>query len=153
MGTEPRFQKHLFHKSSRRLPRYLVLPFHQNCSFRPPKFTTSFVPRDSVNSVGLVPQRLPFTFASSGIRIYRHAVSLDERRTKFKVNLSPHEGGEKEGPGIEQRRRDKPKKEPTLFELERKWSDPCVQTDVQEVWFAGERATRDWDQAPTDIWF
>ncbi|KAF9654135.1 hypothetical protein BDM02DRAFT_3106404 [Thelephora ganbajun] len=31
--------------------------------------------------------------ANSGIRVYRHAVSLDERRAKFKTNLSPHAGG------------------------------------------------------------
>jgi len=74
---------------------------------------------------------------NSGIRVYRHAVSLDERRAKFKANLSPYTGGAEEGPRIKQRRRGKPKKGPTLWELEKKWSDPLAPTDVLEVWFSG----------------
>ena len=76
--------------------------------------------------------------ANSGIRTFRHAVSLDERRAKFKAHLSPNTGGEKERPGIKQRHRDKPKREPTLWELEKKWSDSHVPTDVLEVWFSGK---------------
>jgi len=92
-----------------------------------------------VNSVGLVPHRLPFTVENSGIRVYRHAVSLDERRTKFKANLSPLTGGaQEEAPHIKERRREKPKEKPTLKELEKKWSDPSAPTDVLEVWFSGE---------------
>jgi hypothetical protein len=78
--------------------------------------------------------------ANSGVRVYRHAVSLDERRAKFKANLSPRTGGAEEGPGIKQHHREKPQKKPTLRELEKEWSDPCAPTDVLEVWFSGERA-------------
>ncbi|TFK33616.1 hypothetical protein BDQ12DRAFT_766453 [Crucibulum laeve] len=42
---------------------------------------------DTVNSVGLFPRRLPFTTSNTIVRTFRHAVSLDERRAKFKANL------------------------------------------------------------------
>jgi len=40
-----------------------------------------------VDSVGLIPKRLPFTTSNTIVRTFRHAVSLDERRAKFKPNL------------------------------------------------------------------
>lgn len=40
-----------------------------------------------MDSVGLIPKRLPFTTSNTIVRTFRHAVSLDERRSKFKVNL------------------------------------------------------------------
>ncbi|PSR73063.1 hypothetical protein PHLCEN_2v11085 [Hermanssonia centrifuga] len=42
---------------------------------------------DTVCSVGLIPRRLPFVSSNTAIRYFRHAVSLDERRAKFKANL------------------------------------------------------------------
>ncbi|GJE95087.1 DUF2235 domain-containing protein [Phanerochaete sordida] len=42
---------------------------------------------DTVNSVGLIPRRLPFVSSNTAIHYFRHAVSLDERRAKFKANL------------------------------------------------------------------
>ncbi|KAI0705165.1 hypothetical protein BC835DRAFT_1314637 [Cytidiella melzeri] len=42
---------------------------------------------DTVCSVGLIPKRLPFVSSNTAIRYFRHAVSLDERRAKFKANL------------------------------------------------------------------
>ena len=95
----------------------------------------SSILRDTVNSVGLFPHRLPLTMANSSIRFYRHAVSLDERRAKFKANLSPRTGGAGKAP---QRQREKPQKRPTLWELEKKWNDPNAPTDVLEVWFSGK---------------
>ncbi|KAH9932123.1 uncharacterized protein BXZ73DRAFT_101498 [Epithele typhae] len=41
---------------------------------------------DTVSSVGLIPHRLPFTTSNTAIRTFRHALSLDERRAKFKAN-------------------------------------------------------------------
>ncbi|KAJ8588685.1 hypothetical protein M405DRAFT_882037 [Rhizopogon salebrosus TDB-379] len=35
---------------------------------------------DTVNAVGIIPKRLPFTRANDGIKYFRHALSLDERR-------------------------------------------------------------------------
>ena len=43
--------------------------------------------RDTVNSVGIIPRRLPFTTSNTIVRTFRHAVSLDEHRAKFKANL------------------------------------------------------------------
>jgi len=43
--------------------------------------------RDTVDSVGLIPKRLPFTTSNTIVRTFRHAVALDERRAKFKANL------------------------------------------------------------------
>jgi hypothetical protein len=80
--------------------------------------------------------------ANSGIRVYRHAVSLDEHRAKFMANLSPHSGGAEEGYQIKKRRREKSNKRPTLRELEKRWSDPSESTDVLEVWFSGESSNR-----------
>jgi uncharacterized protein (DUF2235 family) len=45
------------------------------------------VARDTVDSVGLIPRTLPFTTSNTILRTFRHAVSLDERRAKFKANL------------------------------------------------------------------
>ncbi|KAJ7206376.1 hypothetical protein GGX14DRAFT_568347 [Mycena pura] len=42
---------------------------------------------DTVDSVGLIPRRLPFTTSNTIVRTFRHAVSLDEHRAKFKANL------------------------------------------------------------------
>ena len=43
--------------------------------------------RDTVDSVGIFPKRLPFTASNTTVKTFRHAVSLDERRAKFKANL------------------------------------------------------------------
>lgn len=40
-----------------------------------------------MNSVGLIPHRLPFTTSNTIVRTFRHAISLDEHRAKFKANL------------------------------------------------------------------
>lgn len=42
---------------------------------------------DTVDSVGLIPKRLPFTTSNTIVRTFRHAIALDERRAKFKVNF------------------------------------------------------------------
>jgi uncharacterized protein (DUF2235 family) len=43
--------------------------------------------RDTVDSVGIVPKRLPFSTSNTIVKTFRHAVALDERRAKFKANL------------------------------------------------------------------
>lgn len=49
--------------------------------------TNTSTSRDTVDSVGIIPKRLPFTTSNTIVRTFRHAVSLDERRAKFKANL------------------------------------------------------------------
>lgn len=56
--------------------------------------------RDTVGSVGIIPRRLPFTSSNSHIRHFRHAVSLDERRARFKPNLWNHSTAEEEAMGV-----------------------------------------------------
>src|ERR1700733_9234994 len=43
--------------------------------------------RDTVDAVGLFPRRLPFTTSNTIVKTFRHALSLDERRAKYKANL------------------------------------------------------------------
>ncbi|QRV78779.1 alkaline phosphatase [Ceratobasidium sp. AG-Ba] len=42
---------------------------------------------DTVNSVGIIPRELPVAKSNYLVRVFRHAVALDERRAKFKANL------------------------------------------------------------------
>ena len=55
--------------------------------FKTTFFFSELLSRDTVNSVGLIPRRLPFATSNTIVGTFRHAVSLDERRAKFKANL------------------------------------------------------------------
>lgn len=55
---------------------------------------------DTVSSVGAVPRRLPFTSSNTSVRVFRHAVSLDERRAKFKANLYNRPTAEEKDLGV-----------------------------------------------------
>lgn len=111
---------------------------------------------DTVSSVGLIPRTLPFTASNTSIKTFRHAVSLDEHRAKFKANLfnkpQKHEAALGTQPG------DMPKSQgPAVTSADLSASangkgkqvqsqsqskfggythEPC-DTDVYEVWFAG----------------
>ena len=57
--------------------------------------TDAYYLRDTVDSVGLIPKQLPFTASNNGIiRTFRHAISLDERRAKFKPNFCKSKASE-----------------------------------------------------------
>ncbi|KAH7876941.1 uncharacterized protein C8R40DRAFT_998572, partial [Lentinula edodes] len=95
---------------------------------------------DTVDSVGLIPKRLPFTTSNTIVRTFRHAISLDERRAKFKPNFwnLPHPRSDHS--------QDLPPSRPTysdnrLSDYEERFSlhseYNTTPTDVQEVWFAG----------------
>ncbi|PBK90885.1 hypothetical protein ARMGADRAFT_1014186 [Armillaria gallica] len=119
---------------------------------------------DTVDSVGLVPKRLPFTASNTIIRTFRHALSLDENRAKFKANLwnGPTVRGlklstPKSSPWssrkntvdskshkprhirrLESRIKWYPDYEKLLEKMEELHSSPSSQpTNVEEVWFAG----------------
>lgn len=48
----------------------------------------TLLPRDTVNAVGLVrPVKLPFTARNDRVRVFRHALALDEHRVRFKPNM------------------------------------------------------------------
>lgn len=126
-------------------------PSVQNICFAPPLIILSIL-RDCVKAVGLFPHTLPFTMENRGIRVYRHAVSLDERRAKFKANLTIDTGDEEEGLHIKRGPRDGLKWRRTLSEFgnnpekvaakleaeETSYYRSFGKTDVLEVWFAGK---------------
>ncbi|CAL1708268.1 unnamed protein product [Somion occarium] len=122
---------------------------------------------DTVCSVGLISRRLPFVSSNSAIRFFRHAVSLDERRAKFKANLynRPTEAESKLGVqpgqmpksgvtpsssklGMPEAVQDWIHKTTNSAQLEEqrqaereieftKQDHNALDTDVKEVWFAG----------------
>ncbi|PBK90899.1 hypothetical protein ARMGADRAFT_994888 [Armillaria gallica] len=106
---------------------------------------------DTVDSVGLVPKRLPFTTSNTIIRTFRHALSLDEHRAKFKANLwnvptardlklsapKPSPWSSRKNT-IDSRIKWYPDNDKLLEKMEELHSSPSAQpTDVEEVWFAG----------------
>ena len=103
--------------------------------------------RDTVSSVGIVPRTLPFTASSNSMRYFRHAISLDERRAKFKANYyhlprPDDQKGTKPGemPRSNQCRwlsrcENKHRKDKVL--PDEKYDNGPTTTDVLEVWFAG----------------
>lgn len=109
---------------------------------------------DTVDSIGVIPSKpAPFSTSNSLINTFRHAVSLDERRAKFKANLwhYPTEDEEKRGlPGPcagtqpSDANYNKAEAEKVLDDdeaqsiFERTHSQMGKKkTDVLEVWFAG----------------
>ncbi|KAF5355040.1 hypothetical protein D9756_005790 [Leucocoprinus leucothites] len=103
---------------------------------------------DTVSSVGIIPRKLPFTTSNTNVRVFRHAIALDERRAKFKQNPwnrpndkesklaetdhpdHEHHGNHLHHSSVNCKKLQK--------ELERHYSeDVTVPTDVEEVWFAG----------------
>lgn len=118
---------------------------------------------DTVGSVGIFPRRLPFTASNSHIRYFRHAISLDERRARFKPNLwnkstkEDHEKGVKKGemprghnmPGHSHSQDEVPQQQAeegkdqdgekglSLSQAEKKYDDGDLETDIEEVWFSG----------------
>ena len=77
--------------------------------------------------------------SNSSIKYFRHAVSLDERRAKFRANLCPPEDKDHEfrHVNVQEDTSKVSRKRQTLQELERQWSDTSRRTDVLEVWFSG----------------
>ncbi|KAJ7490759.1 hypothetical protein FB451DRAFT_1124330 [Mycena latifolia] len=98
---------------------------------------------DTVDSVGLIPRRLPFTTSNTIIRTFRHAVSLDERRVKFKPNLWNRPNNKEKSLSVTDQeilhaQRAHPTRKISQHLMERKYSrDRSQLTDIDEVWFAG----------------
>ena len=109
-------------------------------------------------SVGLIPHTLPFTSSNGAIKTFRHALSLDEHRAKFKANhyQKPTEEEMKRGvqpgempkagprgPATKSRISLGSKKRSSSQEQEQHERDFSAadahngETDVLEVWFAG----------------
>ncbi|KAF8516231.1 hypothetical protein JB92DRAFT_3114279 [Gautieria morchelliformis] len=105
---------------------------------------------DTVNSVGVIPRRLPFTASNSSIRTFRHAISLDEHRAKFKANvynqLTAKEAklgtkkGEMPKARLDGEKHTQHHGHNKLRTHEREFDareETILETDVLEVWFAG----------------
>ncbi|KAI0053464.1 hypothetical protein FA95DRAFT_1531273 [Auriscalpium vulgare] len=104
---------------------------------------------DTVSSVGLNERRLPFTASNTAIRFFRHAISLDERRAKFKAKhfqpSPPHvcDLGVQPGemPRSNQTRHPhshhQDHRHTSAKHLEEHYDDGPRQSDSLEVWFAG----------------
>ncbi|PBL00092.1 hypothetical protein ARMGADRAFT_1006349, partial [Armillaria gallica] len=112
---------------------------------------------DTVDSVGIIPRRLPFTASNTHVRHFRHALSLDERRVRFKpalwhrvhpataqLGVQPGEMPKAPPPKRhEQSLKPKPHHQKSLIQHEREFeaSSTChrdnTPTDVEEVWFSG----------------
>ncbi|KAF8877173.1 hypothetical protein BD779DRAFT_1448707, partial [Infundibulicybe gibba] len=98
---------------------------------------------DTVNSVGLIPKRLPFTSSNTSIKTFRRALALDEHRAKFTANFwnkpdlcelefeaMVSKYAVMEGMHAEM--------EEKYAGMERKYGKGRnTRTDVEEVWFAG----------------
>jgi len=123
---------------------------------------------DTVDSVGVIPKRPPFT-SNTIVPTLRHAASLDERRAKFKANLWNRQNADEAKLGAKLTSSDEPDSSPLPFpnlntpwghillrsdtistekeedNLERTYSGQArwkTQIDVEEVWFAGCHADR-----------
>ncbi|KAJ6483330.1 hypothetical protein C8R45DRAFT_904567 [Mycena sanguinolenta] len=103
---------------------------------------------DTVNSVGLIPKRLPFTTSNTIVRTFRHAVSLDERRAKFKPNLWNRPNADEQLLSIsDQQQKPQPQHDTKLKRnntsqrvMEASYDegrDSARPTDIEEVFFAG----------------
>lgn len=105
-----------------------------------------------MDSVGIIPRRLPFTASNSVIKTFRHAVALDERRAKFQPNLynrateEEKELGTKKGEMPKAGARHVMNKQDTSkeakYDLARISGHHHQETDVLEVWFSGCHAGR-----------
>jgi uncharacterized protein (DUF2235 family) len=94
--------------------------------------------RDTVSSVGMIPQQHPYTSVNYSVKYFRHALALDERRARFRPNMwAEHTVNHEQEldvdfpiPDI-----DVDKKE----RVEWQYKPPKRNhADVKEVWFAGD---------------
>ncbi|KAJ7738305.1 hypothetical protein B0H16DRAFT_1424826 [Mycena metata] len=103
---------------------------------------------DTVDSVGLIPRRLPFTTSNTIVRTFRHAIALDESRVKFQPNLWNRPNQKEKLLSITDQNQQRaaaakwvrghPSKKMSQHLMERKYSrDPTQPTDIDEVWFSG----------------
>ncbi|TFK40588.1 hypothetical protein BDQ12DRAFT_601197 [Crucibulum laeve] len=88
---------------------------------------------DTVSSVGIIPRSLPYSSFNDGVRVFRHALALDELRARFRPNIwgEPIATPEMlhEEPQIKLRDKNTSRDE---------WVyEPPEPTDVKEVWFTG----------------
>jgi len=108
-------------------------------SFPPYPLANPFsICRDTVASVGLVLKRLPFTESNASVKYFRHAISLDEHRSKFHPSFWHRSTGEDDKLGVQYGEMPKSRRKHSPETLERKYTAEWdAVTDIEEVWFAG----------------
>jgi uncharacterized protein (DUF2235 family) len=92
--------------------------------------------RDTVASVGIIPQTHPYTSVNYSVRHFRHALALDERRVRFRPDLWGELTVERE----QDLDIDLPAPEEVLV-IDNEWQYTPPKrdhADVKEVWFAGD---------------
>ncbi|KAF8630035.1 hypothetical protein AX15_003145 [Amanita polypyramis BW_CC] len=90
---------------------------------------------DTVSSVGITSERLPYTSTNYAIKTFRHALALDEWRTKFYPRMWGELTPDREQP----RDIDFPEELTNANRNNWKYIPPTRDhTDVKEVWFAGD---------------
>ncbi|KAF8892870.1 hypothetical protein BD779DRAFT_1507453 [Infundibulicybe gibba] len=93
---------------------------------------------DTVSSVGVIPQSLPYSTHNAGVKIFRHALALDERRARFRPSIWGQPTAEREemnlSPSHQYRKGPKDGKDSKKGGAS--YVPPAL-TDVKEVWFAG----------------
>ncbi|KAF8326159.1 hypothetical protein F5887DRAFT_1139000 [Amanita rubescens] len=94
---------------------------------------------DTVSSVGLIPQTHPYTSINYSVKCFRHALALDERRTRFRPNVW--------GEQTVDREQEIDVDLPIEWEVDRSKLDGWQYTapernhaDVKEVWFTGSHS-------------
>ena len=103
--------------------------------------------RDTVNSVGLIEDTLPFAGKNTTIKFFRHAISLDERRVKFRPYFYTGKPNKRNGEVTETRGHAAERTDDTMVDEEPQSpsndkmgeipvGDPH-ETDFDEVFFAG----------------
>jgi len=93
---------------------------------------------DTVASVGIIPQHLPFVTKNNGIKYLRHALALDERRIKFLPSycVDPkHEMKRKSRQMVSDGQNNGATAQKLYEDMVNEAAGQL--TDVQEVWFAG----------------
>ena len=99
------------------------------------RFNCSFF-RDTVSSVGIIPRTLPYSSQNDGVKVFRHALALDECRARFRPNVWGEPVVVREELDDEP---DIPKRGSVPID-EWVYQPPNV-TDVKEVWFAGTQSS------------
>ena len=106
--------------------------------------------------MGLIPRELPFVANNTSIRVFRHAIALDEHRAKFMpnfyhsseqeqkemlANIEAHKHGR--DATLVSERSSRKKKRPNHRKTESQRHEDAINarkgtaTDAKEVWFAG----------------
>ena len=90
---------------------------------------------DSLSPVGIIPRQLPYSRISYGLKTFRHALALDERRARFRPSVWNEPTFFVEELDDDQLPEPRPKDQ-SYDDWEYQPPERCP-VDAAEVWFAG----------------